>query len=468
LLERLLEWLAALGTSVVVLSATLPQVKRNALVAAFQQGLGQTPGAAAHQAYPRITWVDGAGRSGAIHATPAPELRRVIGFEAMEGTADVIAAALSHALSGGGCAAVICNTVARAQEIYEALIPYFPGEADDGFPVLDMLHARFPYDERQVREQRVLSRFGRPLNNPKGHTRPNRAVLVSTQVIEQSLDIDFDLMASDFAPVDLLLQRAGRLWRHERGVRPVPGPQLWVMGGTGSPDEVPVFPEGTSFVYDPHVLLRSWLALNGRFQLSLPTDLEPLIESVYGHAEEPQGLSDTLGEHWRTTSLLLDRRLNVATGEAARRRLGPPYSEGELWTLTSDIYEEDSPDLHPELQALTRLTEPSVQVIPLYGSPDKPLIDPGGHAVGPLNRPPSAADIEALMRRSFSVASSRLVFALRDQPIPGWQRSTLLRHHRVLWLQDDHTWQSDPSVRMAADLGLVVPRTGRGVQESDG
>ena len=126
-----------------------------------------------------------------------------------------------------------------AQEVYQALRPYFPGTADDGLPELDLLHARFPFADRAEREARCLGRFGKDGNTvevPGGGTRsvhrPSRAVLVSTQIIEQSLDLDFDLMVSDMAPADLLLQRAGRLHRPVRGA--ARGPRSWCSSSAPS------------------------------------------------------------------------------------------------------------------------------------------------------------------------------------------------------------------------------------------
>jgi CRISPR/Cas system-associated endonuclease/helicase Cas3 len=78
-------------------------------------------------------------------------------------------------------------------------------------PDLELLHARFPAWQREQITERVMGRFGK--NEDRG--RPASAVLVATAIVEQSLDLDFDLIVSDLAPVALLLQRAGRCWRHE-------------------------------------------------------------------------------------------------------------------------------------------------------------------------------------------------------------------------------------------------------------
>ncbi|MCL4465046.1 MAG: CRISPR-associated helicase Cas3', partial [Chloroflexi bacterium] len=223
LLERLLEWLGALGSSVVLLSATLPDGRRLRLVEAYARGAGYCFDEGEMRAhYPRVSWVSRAG-CGARQVGVSTRSTRKLGLEWVDGALPAesepfaLGERLRAELENGGCAAVICNTVARAQQVYLALKTYFPETADDGQPVLDLLHARYLYEDRSKRERRTLIRFGKPDGevemedgNVRKVRRPNRAVLVSTQIIEQSLDLDFDLMVTDLAPVDLLLQRSGR------------------------------------------------------------------------------------------------------------------------------------------------------------------------------------------------------------------------------------------------------------------
>ena len=102
---------------------------------------------------------------------------------------------------GGGCVAVICNTVAAAQRTFVAVRERVGGSV----PVV-LLTSRMRFVERDRVERRVLGWFGPPGGDVD---RPQRAVVVATQVIEQSLDLDFDLVISELAPVDLLVQRRG-------------------------------------------------------------------------------------------------------------------------------------------------------------------------------------------------------------------------------------------------------------------
>ena len=111
-----------------------------------------------------------------------------------------------QALQSGVCAGVIVNTVRRAQDIAQQLREKMP-EKD----VL-LLHSRFTLADRAKQETELLHRSG------KSSTAKDRdgLIVVGTQVLEQSLDIDFDILVSDLCPMDLLLQRIGRLHRHQR------------------------------------------------------------------------------------------------------------------------------------------------------------------------------------------------------------------------------------------------------------
>ncbi|MGH7297917.1 MAG: CRISPR-associated helicase Cas3', partial [Polyangiaceae bacterium] len=266
LLARLLAWLRALGTTVVLLSATLPASRRAALTRAF--------GGTAPQPcpYPRLTTVTG-GRSFTETFVPKREPKSVH-VRWRDGA--TLPEALATRLERGGCVAWIVNTVRAAQQTYRTLRRLkADGVIREGVAI-DLIHARFPFDARAARERAAEIQFG-----PDGAKRPDAAILVGTQVLEQSLDLDFDLMITELAPVDLVLQRAGRLHRH---VRPkelrgaFPEAELWVQrpddedGASG-----PSF-GASKFIYAESVLLRSWLALRARDTILLPTDIEPLIE----------------------------------------------------------------------------------------------------------------------------------------------------------------------------------------------
>lgn len=178
---------------------------------------------------------------------------------------------LLRQLVEGGMGLALVNTVQRAQALY-TLFPegsplLWEGEQvgkqlDDGTEIY-LFHARFPASQRQLREQRVLDIFGKS-GGEKGELRTGRKILIATQVAEQSLDLDFDLIATDLAPIDLLLQRAGRLWRHSRPQRPVAAPVLLVAGLAGdAPDDFGQ-PLWWGAVYAESVLLRTWCLLRQR------------------------------------------------------------------------------------------------------------------------------------------------------------------------------------------------------------
>ena len=115
-----------------------------------------------------------------------------------------------EAARDGGCVLWICDTVASAQTSFEPMRVF----AADGTFDIGLLHSRFPFYRREELENHWMERLG------KGERRGGGCILVSTQIVEQSVDLDADLMISELAPTDMLLQRLGRLWRHKRQNRP--------------------------------------------------------------------------------------------------------------------------------------------------------------------------------------------------------------------------------------------------------
>ncbi|MBI2936251.1 MAG: CRISPR-associated helicase Cas3', partial [Chloroflexi bacterium] len=356
LLERLLEWLAALGSCVVLLSATLPRARRERLVNAYAKGLGRSELALLGAAYPRVSWVSKTAQ-GATHVETSEQSTKKVQLEWVDGDLSKIAGGafelgtrLKTALEHGGCAAVICNTVDRAQQMYRALKPYFSGQADDGLPELDLLHARFIFQEREEREKRSEVRFGKlggKVHLPDGSTgevrRPKKAVLVATQVIEQSLDLDFDLMVTDLAPADLVLQRAGRLHRHERP-RPagLDTPRLWVCRPQEK-DGVPKFDSGKKAIYDAHVLLRSWLVLKVLGVIHVPGDVEEIVEAVYDDGPCPEGLPAAVRDVWKDTGQKLAEKRAKHEALASQFRILPPDHSDDILEDFNRELEEDDP-----------------------------------------------------------------------------------------------------------------------------
>ena len=429
LLERLLGWLAALGCSVVLLSATLPAARRESLLRAWsgpttvEEPLASTPPIS----YPAITW-RGEERGGAIGFDAPTKSVRLRWLSADErGDHPQLAEALRTALRDGGCAAVICNTVRRAQEMYAFLRDALP-ETE-----VSLFHARFPYEERMALEEAALRQFGKPIENPN---RPHRAVLVATQVIEQSLDLDFDLMVTALAPGDLVLQRSGRLHRHtlpDPRPRPAPLaiPELWLLAPPES-GGLPAFPKPDRYVYDEHILLRSWLALRPLQELDTPARVSPLIEAIYDDtrpcpSDGPPGLPTLWAE---TRHRLLQRRADDES-KACRVAVYPPgSSERGFLTQRNQGLEEDNPELHESFQALTRLGEPNITAICLTPEEMARLCPRDDDAIHRA---------EALLKRSLNLTHRGVVPVLASdasyQPEP-WKRTALLRYCRLVELKE--------------------------------
>jgi CRISPR-associated endonuclease/helicase Cas3 len=281
-LERLLTFHAKLGGSAIILSATLTRRHRERFAKAFTSSV-----ALGCNAFPLATRVGS--DCAEIPIAPARGTRRDLPVRRFDHPRDAMAALLAAAAQGG-CGVYIRNTVKDALEAVDFLRAHAPVGVD-----VDLFHARFALGDRLARENAVLARFG------KDSTKAARQgqILVATQVVEQSLDLDFDFMVSDLCPMDLLIQRAGRLHRHDH--RPArPAAALWLVGPPAEDNAradwySALFPTGQYVYPDVGQLWRTQKVLSDVGGLPLRS-LSPraLIEPVFGEdaLELPAALAD--------------------------------------------------------------------------------------------------------------------------------------------------------------------------------
>lgn len=447
LLIHLVHWLRELGSSVILLSATLPPAIRRKLAA-----LAGTPLPETEAEYPRLT-VFAPGSVDQIHFEAEPSRRRTLDIQPIGIALEEMHSALDVQLANGGMGLALVNTVQRAQDLY-CLYP--EGSAllcngqqvgkrlDDGTE-LYLFHARFPARQRQIREQRVLEVFGKA-GGEAGH-RSGRKILIATQVAEQSLDLDFDVIATDLAPVDLLLQRAGRLWRHQRDHRPVAFPVILVAGLLGdTPDDFGK-PLWWRAVYDEATLLRTWCLLRkpAHRTLTLPDDIDLLVQAVY---EEQVEIPAALNERMDRAQQEADGNCLAETHEAHLAVIGFP--DDASWDDPGRfvLYDEDAPRVHRTLAARTRLGDESVVAIPLWPSE---RFDPGAA--------PDFTQARDWSLRGLRISRKAVVKKLQSMGIPdAWQQSPLLRNCFPFCLDEEGRWLVEHSVRMDAALGLTYGR----------
>ncbi len=270
LIGKLITTLEALGCTVIVLSATLSEKQRCQMVSRPEDVTGE----ASRLPYPLITGRKEGHTFKPVAATP-PESRPVeVDFIAAENaTQEAIALAQNR-----GSVLWICNTVDAAQKQYRR----FKELVQEAFP-LGLLHSRFPFWRREKIEDEWMERFGKSEKTRCG------SILVSTQIVEQSVDLDADLMITELAPTDMLLQRLGRLWRHERDQRPADAARFYIIKEEKSLEEFrSMEPKaivdslgGKAHVYDAFVLLRTLQLWESYPNVVIPLQIRELIEATY-------------------------------------------------------------------------------------------------------------------------------------------------------------------------------------------
>ncbi|MCW5551078.1 MAG: CRISPR-associated helicase Cas3' [Verrucomicrobiae bacterium] len=337
LVAALVRELMNLRCSVIILSATLTAERRKELLK--EAGITETE---SPPAYPLVT----AGMNGECrHIAPEWKPRPPISLRAAVISEAETLAELIRRAEAGQHVLWIRNTVVEAQPSFREVC----NAVREGTVRVGLLHSRFPFHRRAELEDEWLELLGK--NRPADGS---GTILIATQVVEQSVDIDLDFIVSDLAPTDMLLQRLGRLWRHERPHRAAVEPEFWVRL-----PELPADADAAALkkslgrsarVYAPYVLLRTmavWRQLpvaadvsrlkssesqsgltsaatslenERRSHINLPADIRPLLEATYAEPDENEPAA------WRELHEELEKenRKFVLSADSVIRVLGTP------------------------------------------------------------------------------------------------------------------------------------------------
>lgn len=429
-LECALQWLGSYKVPVILLSATLPAKRRAALIKAY---LGDAPAGdwQESRAYPLLTWSDGAQvHSCTVEAGSTPTSVRM-------GHADRenVPAYLAEKLHSGGCAVVILNTVRGAQQMADTLRQTLPEKE------IMLVHSQFMLEDRAAWEEKLLRRLGKT-STPSER---DGLIVVATQVAEQSLDIDADVMITELCPMDLLLQRLGRLHRHQR-VRPA--------GLEEACCAVLPAEEGSRAVYGDWLLQQTERLLPTA--ITLPDDIPNLVQDAY--AEPSAEEADDPAWHCHA-DMLADQEHRASSFRLPKceeyRRAKQNTINAMLDTNAADdetygdaTVRDGQPSI--EVLMLVQYSDGRIGMVPRNG--DAPCFDP--------TREPSRKDAMRIARQRIRLPHaicprvSEIITELEmltARTLPEWQQAPALRGELFLLLDEHlqarlgkHVLQYDP------------------------
>ena len=453
-LRSTIAWLGHYGASVILMSATLPPHKRRELVEAYSWG--EMP--EGEQGYPLIT----VATADEVHVTSVePSPTNLVGdIQILNEEERPLSALLDQLLDEGGCVLVICNTIDRAQAAYSRLADIY-GEC------VELHHAGFVAWERVEKEDSLRQELGP--DSHRGAGRPWRKIVVATQVAEQSLDIDADVLITDIAPIDLLIQRIGRLHRHARPEtdrpRGLQEPKIFIRGVLQK-DPVPEFESGAEAIYGRAILMSTLAALPEEFRR--PDDTAKLVAEAYNPDFKPPA---PWLEAW--TEAEDERRHGEATAhlKSTDYRLPDPRHGLQFKALFERLVDDSERSAGEGGAAQVRDIEPSVEVIPIIATDygywpwgwNSEVLD-GGEISYKLAFHLASSTVRLPGRMTRYGTDFDVVVSQLEESTPGeWADNYLLRGQLALFLNESNEATVGRfEIRYSSELGIEIMSDGRG------
>ena len=425
-LDRVLAWLGAYHVPVIILSATLPSARRTEMIQAYLNP--ETPELPWKKSltYPQLTYTEHDGVEQV--KLPMETISKTVRIQKITG--NNLPEVVRCAVEKGGCVGVIVNTVQKAQKLAGLLRTFCPASR-----VVDM-HAQFLLPTRASKEQQLLKWIGKYSTPDTRHG----LIVVGTQVLEQSLDIDFDLLITELCPMDLLIQRIGRLQRHKR-IRPN-GLKEAVCYVLDTEDET--LDGGSSAIYGEWLLLRTRALLSKN--IVIPDDISILVQKTYDF--DDMSMFDTVTARVQKAMDDHKRRIEKMEQSAGNYLLPKPEEETDGNTLDEWLNEAvQIRDVYAE--KVVRYGDPSIDVIALWKDAEENVhIIEASEIVLPLDRAPSHMEERLIARQKLRLPGyfgKRWIvdevvkeLEVRTQGMfSAWQESALLKEELVL-LFDAH------------------------------
>jgi len=426
-LQTLLAWLGKYGVPVILLSATLTSESRRILLGKYLNKEDSAVSLPAEDiSYPSLTWT-GNSEFHYRHLISDPKDRKTVSISlADESDFSVL---LGRLAESRGCVGVIVNTVRRAVEIYRRL-------AESGSNKVFLLHSRFLPEDRAKIEQQITAHVGK---NSSSAERTG-CIVIGTQVLEQSLDLDFDVMISDLCPMDMLLQRIGRLHRHRRPASERPAalvePKCYVIDTSEH-----------NRIYAPFVISATLEQLRKTSLVTVPDDVSGLLEKTYNNNDEQFRIEK---------ESYLQQRKDSENKAELFKIADPECCVFKGMVKTPDLKEEN------EAEASVRDIHSGLRVLLLRRSSENRITTMDGKFGECADREPDYDTCHEFLKQSINLPQvkygdcSDYLKAIRETVLKEWDCSPCLRNEIIVLADENSCFTvGEKSFTYDQKLGLI-------------